>query len=1180
MRPPSDRKRAKYPVLAWDHVLRTTDGPVGSAPQISIHECRRVPTSISADGLGEFLLGQLDFNALRVGSSDRWSDVVLIGDFGSSGHPRPLGTPQPSPRDTSTFTTRSPPPPDLLKDAGAAGLGFWAVRVDGRRTAGGGYAFEYKAYPPTRLSYGTGPLDWHWVTFEDSEGESSGAGLHLYRYDSEMDTVTELDVESGVEVIHDDYPVNRPIYNLRRRAAAEATCRAAISAEGARFVGEREGVGVFHTNDSLVGIDAGNTAVRWQVALPERRYVSLYRHLIVGTREEYVEAWDIQTGRQVFSSEIDSESWSYTPPIEAGDSLYVSPQSGFLVHVEIEDATAPKSRPGQRYVEGHGAGSWVAAHNAAVLDRWDMSVRSGFRWDVVADTSEPFCRPTPVWIAPHLITYGVRDGQLFLSYVYQNGLSRLLKWAVEELAPREAAQLFEGPQRGSGSKQKTDALASAVLRSRLYYDRHRQAGFASAYLVSSGHDRGADGLDDQARYVSVEDGLATIYDAITDALPLRAVPASDEVLFGPRHTAFASLAPDFTKASPIVPEDALSARGAYLRDEVQEAGGMVRLRRKAHRALRDRVASLPAADRAHLLEASFIAAADVSWPLTLELARTLIEAAHPRRAMYYAYLATLDSRTGFGHSGEPVLLLVRALAQLAQFESGDRPTVRADGSLSVAGLRQDRALYFGTSESDEDRILLTADRLTAAVRAGDVDTADELMAAVRDEVRAYLLTVENEVLQTDIAGRVVPAMKRLVELHLRRGDASRAFAVLEATKGGVLRLYAGSSNRERLRNRLRTEKTYAELREAARSPSASRGEGERLGAALSTTSPSSERLRDALALEEVGLGVPSFDASTLSVGATLVAYYEGSGVSGAFVLRADAPATFVNLDLTVVPDFLSRLSGVSRSRSGNGRAKSNALLNALYKTLVYPLAHLLRGPRLVVVPTGPLYAVPFGALFDGSSHLIDQFEVDVVPSATTFELCMQSSAPRTGGLLLLRGNDPSLSYLDDEEAVVRKTFPGPVRTIRSGDAWADGECPAVIHVAAHGHFDRDEPLLSHIDLSIGDPITVLDVYELDLDGTGLALIHTCVAGESAVYRGDELFGLTRGFLVAGCPSIVTCTWSLADEVGPLFAESFYSELEKGSSALRAYAHAVRRVKATPGFEAPYYWGGYRYCGRF
>ena len=1174
MGPPSDRKRAKYPVLAWDHVLRTTSGPVGPPPKTSVHESRRISTSIPADGVRQAFISQFDFNVLRVGSGDQWSDVVLIGDIGSSGRPRPLGTAPPVSHLFAPFPggPASLPYPQT-EQAEPAEYGFWAVRVDGRRAADGGYEFEYRAYPPTRLPYGTGPLNWHWAVYGEPGGESSGAGLCLYRYDSDTDTVVELNGGAGVEAVHKDYPVNRPIFDLRRRAAAEAACRVAVSTEGARFVGERKGIGVFHADGSLIGIDVGTASVRWQVPLPERRYVSLYRHLVVGTREEYVEAWDVETGRQVFSADIEPESWSYTPPVEAGDSLYVSPQNGLLVHVEIEDAAARRGSPAQSHAAGSSSGSWAAAHNAAMLNRWSMNIEAGFRWDAVADTSEPFCRPTPVWVAPHLITYGLREGEIVLTYVYQEGLSRLLRWAVEELAPREAARLFEGTRLTKWSRENLDGLAAAVLRSRPYYDRHRQAGFATVYLLSSRHRRGTDGLDDQARYVSVEDGLATVYDAVTNALPLRGTPVREEVLFGPRHAALAALTPDFPRAVPAVPVGVLSARGAYLRDEVEEAGGMERLDRKVHRALRDRVAALPALDRAHLLETSFLTAADVSWPLTLDLARTLIEAAQPRRAIYYAYLATLSSRTGFGHNGEPVLLLARALAQLAQFESGERPTVRADGSLSVAGLRQDRALYFGTPESEEDRILLTTDRLTAAVRAEDADTADELMTAVEDEVRAYLLTVENEVLQTDIAGRVVPALEGLVELHLARGDVARAFAVLEVTKGGVLRLYAASSNRERLRTRLRTERTYADLRAAARSTSASRGEGERGGAALSRTSHSSDGLRDALALEEVGLGVPSFDANTLGAGATLVAYYEGQGTSGAFILRADAPASFAELDLTAVRDLLPRLSGVTRSRSGSGRAKSTALLSALHTALVSPLSPFLRGPRLVVVPTGRLYGVPFGALFDGGSHLIDQFEVDVVPSATTFELCMRSMAPRGGDLLLLRGNDPSLSYLDAEEAAVRRTFGGPVRTVRSGNAWTHGERPSIVHIAAHGYFDAVEPLLSHIDLSRGRPITVLDVYERDLDGTGLALVHTCVAGESAVYRGDELFGLTRGFLVAGCPSIVTCTWALADEVGPLFAESFYSNLDQEGSALQAYAHAVRCVKMTPGFEAPYYWGG-------
>ena len=70
--------------------------------------------------------------------------------------------------------------------------------------------------------------------------------------------------------------------------------------------------------------------------------------------------------------------------------------------------------------------------------------------------------------------------------------------------------------------------------------------------------------------------------------------------------------------------------------------------------------------------------------------------------------------------------------------------------------------------------------------------------------------------------------------------------------------------------------------------------------------------------------------------------------------------------------------------------------------------------------------------------------------------------------------------------------------------------------------------------------------------------------------------LARGFLYAGCPSIVMTLWEAEDNAGTKIMSSFYKFLKKG----KAKDEALRMAKleylseANPRLAHPHYWLGY------
>src|SRR5262249_47186386 len=88
-------------------------------------------------------------------------------------------------------------------------------------------------------------------------------------------------------------------------------------------------------------------------------------------------------------------------------------------------------------------------------------------------------------------------------------------------------------------------------------------------------------------------------------------------------------------------------------------------------------------------------------------------------------------------------------------------------------------------------------------------------------------------------------------------------------------------------------------------------------------------------------------------------------------------------------------------------------LRELYTQLVRPVQHRLREGRLVVVPHDFLHYVPFHALLDGDTPLIDRFAVSYAPSASVHHLC-SGREPAGAGSLVLGVPDVFTPYIRDE----------------------------------------------------------------------------------------------------------------------------------------------------------------------
>jgi CHAT domain-containing protein len=141
----------------------------------------------------------------------------------------------------------------------------------------------------------------------------------------------------------------------------------------------------------------------------------------------------------------------------------------------------------------------------------------------------------------------------------------------------------------------------------------------------------------------------------------------------------------------------------------------------------------------------------------------------------------------------------------------------------------------------------------------------------------------------------------------------------------------------------------------------------------------------------------------------------------------------------------------------------------------------------------------------------------------------------------------------------------------------------ILHLSAHGVLDGRNPLFSAIKLAPaadGDPdgrLTVQEIYGLDLNGTNLVVLSACETSLGGQNQGDESIGLTRAFLYAGAPTVITTLWSVQAKSAATLMKSFYRHLHGGETAAFALQYSqIEMLRKDP--DSTYHWAAFTLTG--
>ncbi|MDL1942395.1 DUF2225 domain-containing protein [Chloroflexi bacterium CFX2] len=319
----------------------------------------------------------------------------------------------------------------------------------------------------------------------------------------------------------------------------------------------------------------------------------------------------------------------------------------------------------------------------------------------------------------------------------------------------------------------------------------------------------------------------------------------------------------------------------------------------------------------------------------------------------------------------------------------------------------------------------------------------------------------------------------------------------------------------------------------------------------------------------------------LSNQTTLISFWVQDTQTIVFILKTNS---FKAITLSTSKSDLYELVNNFREFSNTEEAYPKSA-NQLYQALIEPIKENITTPNLIIVPHGVLHYLPFSAITDGTNYLMDDHLITYLPSTSAWPYIKQNTGKVNINPLIIgnpyvsSANLQPLPFAEKEAQTIAdlyqaETFMNEFATEsivrdRAGES-------GVLHLAAHGNYNIANPLYSAIYLaSDGKNDGILEtheIYGLNLHQTDLVVLSACETQLGKLSQGDELVGLTRAFIFAGTPSVISSLWSVDDQATKLLMEKFYVYWLSGMSKSEALRQAQIDVREL--YPNPYYWAGF------
>jgi CHAT domain-containing protein len=292
-----------------------------------------------------------------------------------------------------------------------------------------------------------------------------------------------------------------------------------------------------------------------------------------------------------------------------------------------------------------------------------------------------------------------------------------------------------------------------------------------------------------------------------------------------------------------------------------------------------------------------------------------------------------------------------------------------------------------------------------------------------------------------------------------------------------------------------------------------------------------------------------------------------------------------------------------------------------YETLVKPVLEVTDSREITFVPDGVIMYLPFESFLttDVDDEYINYnklpyliYDVSVGYSHSSTLLFSERIKTRSPQQKVLAFAPEYENLLDDDTPIVwnRQSnpdflmpLPGAEREVAKiarmvpSDKFMDYDATeknfkkhasdySILHLAMHTIMDDENPMFSKLafarvenDTTEDHDLFTYEIYNMKLNAE-MVVLSSCSSGYGKMQKGEGMMSMARGFIYAGCPSIIMTLWQVSDHSSAQLMSHFYKHLKKGRSKKNALRKAkLDYISSSDKLNSnPYFWSAFLMVG--
>ena len=330
--------------------------------------------------------------------------------------------------------------------------------------------------------------------------------------------------------------------------------------------------------------------------------------------------------------------------------------------------------------------------------------------------------------------------------------------------------------------------------------------------------------------------------------------------------------------------------------------------------------------------------------------------------------------------------------------------------------------------------------------------------------------------------------------------------------------------------------------------------------------------------------------SNLPADTIVVSYVLTDEQCFAFVLKADEPPKIITLPVGAAElrERIGRYRKSISSFSPTFKSEAKQLYDSLLKTAN---GEISKAQRLIIVPDGALWELPFQSLINSASgkYLIEERDISYAPSLGVLSATKSQATSKIQENLVAfanstRNDSAALPEAEREANDISKLYAPSSIFVKTAATESRVKTEAanakVLHLAVHGKIDQTNPFESALlftpEAESDGRLTVAEILQMNLPGS-LVVLSSCDTSNGQVLSGEGLLSLSWAFLASGGQSVVAAQWAVEEKATADLMVRFHRAARAGakSETVNALRTAqLEALKRPAPLNHPFYWSAF------